>query len=80
MAKKVNPWIAHMAKTRKANPKITDFKKIASIAKKTYKSIKKVGGNTMVCKTPGRKIRSKGRGLGLARGKGRGPINRRRRR
>lgn len=26
------------------------------------------------CKTPGRKIRSKGKGRGLARGKGRGPI------
>lgn len=28
------------------------------------------------CKTPGRRIRSKGRGKGLARGKGRGPIGR----
>ena len=28
------------------------------------------------CATPGRKIRSKGRGRGLARGKGRGPIGR----
>ena len=28
------------------------------------------------CKTPGRKIRSKGRGKGLARGKGRGPVGR----
>jgi hypothetical protein len=26
------------------------------------------------CKTPGLKIRSKGRGRGLARGKGRGPL------
>lgn len=28
----------------------------------------------MACKTPGRKIRSKGKGRGLARGKGHGPI------
>ena len=30
----------------------------------------------MVCKKPGRKIRSKGRGKGLGRGKGKGPIGR----
>jgi len=29
-----------------------------------------------LCKTPGRKIRSKGRGRGLGVGKGRGPIGR----
>ena len=28
----------------------------------------------MACKTPGKKIRSKGKGRGLARGKGKGPI------
>ena len=28
----------------------------------------------MACKTPGKKIRSKGKGRGLARGKGRGPL------
>jgi len=33
---KTNPWIVHMSATRKANPKIKDFKKIAAIAKKTY--------------------------------------------
>lgn len=32
-----NAWITHMSKTRKANPKVKDFKKIAAIAKKTYK-------------------------------------------
>jgi len=31
----------------------------------------------MACKTPGKKIRSKGKGRGKARGKGRGPIGRR---
>ena len=35
--KKCNPWLKHMAKTRKENPKIKDFKTIASLAKKTYK-------------------------------------------
>ena len=28
----------------------------------------------MACKTPGKKIRSKGKGRGLARGKGLGPL------
>lgn len=28
----------------------------------------------MVCKTPGRKIRSKGKGRGLGTGKGKGPL------
>lgn len=27
-----------------------------------------------ICKTPGKKIKSKGKGRGLARGKGRGPM------
>ena len=30
----------------------------------------------MACKTPGRKIRSKGKGRGLGTGKGKGPIGR----
>jgi len=34
---KVNPWFAHLAKTRKANPKVKDVAKIARLAKKTYK-------------------------------------------
>ena len=37
MVKKVNKWIDHMAKTRKANPKIKNFSALAKIAKKTYK-------------------------------------------
>jgi len=32
-----NPWLVHLAKVRKANPKIKDFAKLAKIAKKTYK-------------------------------------------
>jgi len=32
----------------------------------------------MSCKTPGRKIRSKGKGRGLGIGRGKGPIGRRR--
>jgi len=32
-----NKWIVHMAKVRKANPKIKDFKALANLAKKTYK-------------------------------------------
>ena len=31
-------------------------------------------GDHMACKTPGKKIRSKGKGRGLARGKGKGPM------
>lgn len=38
---KVNPWLTHMQKVRKDNPKIKDFKKLAAIGKKTYKVIKK---------------------------------------
>lgn len=33
---KVNPWIKHMAATRKAHPK-AGFKEVAKIAKRTYK-------------------------------------------
>jgi hypothetical protein len=36
-----NKWIEAMAKARKENPSIKDFKKIVVIAKKTYKPIKK---------------------------------------
>ena len=33
-----NPWILHMAATRKLNP-TASFKEIAKIAKKTYKAV-----------------------------------------
>lgn len=42
------------------------------VARNIKKKINKFSGG--VCKTPGLKIRSKGRGRGLARGKGRGPL------
>lgn len=32
-----NKWMEHLAKTRKANPKITNVSQIAKLAKKTYK-------------------------------------------
>jgi len=32
-----NKWQQHLAKTRKANPKIKDVGKISKLAKKTYK-------------------------------------------
>lgn len=35
--KKINPWMIHLAKVRKENPEIKDVKKIAFLAKKTYK-------------------------------------------
>jgi hypothetical protein len=34
---KKNAWLEHLAKTRKANPKVKDVAKLAKIAKKTYK-------------------------------------------
>ena len=34
---KTNPWLVHLAKVRKANPKIKDVAKIAKLAKKSYK-------------------------------------------
>jgi hypothetical protein len=37
VTKTKNPWLVHLAATRKLNPKITDFKKMASLAKSTYK-------------------------------------------
>jgi hypothetical protein len=38
-----NPWIKHLAKVRKENPKVKDVKKLAQLAKKTYspKKVKK---------------------------------------
>lgn len=35
-----NPWMVHLAKIRKENPKITDVAKLAKLAKKTYKPAK----------------------------------------
>ena len=32
-----NKWLIHLAKVRKANPKIKDVKQLSIIAKKTYK-------------------------------------------
>jgi hypothetical protein len=32
-----NPWLVHLSKVRKENPKIKDVKTLAKIAKKTYK-------------------------------------------
>jgi len=37
MAKKTNPWMVHLSKVRKANPKIKDVGKLAKLAKSTYK-------------------------------------------
>jgi len=37
-----NPWITHLAKIRKANPKVKDIVKLSKIAKASYKpAIKK---------------------------------------
>jgi len=38
--KKKNPWMVHLAKVRKDNPKIKDVVKLSKMAKKTYKCIK----------------------------------------
>jgi hypothetical protein len=32
-----NKWLAHLAKVRRANPKIKDVAQLARLAKKTYK-------------------------------------------
>lgn len=32
-----NPWLLHLAKVRKANPKVKDVKTLAKLAKSTYK-------------------------------------------
>ena len=37
MVKKTTPWLVHLAKCRKDNPKIKDVGKLAKLAKKTYK-------------------------------------------
>jgi hypothetical protein len=37
MVKIKNPWLVHLAKVRKENPKIKDIKELAKIAKKCYK-------------------------------------------
>jgi hypothetical protein len=37
MATKKNPWLVHLAKCRKDNPKIKDVGKLAKIAKASYK-------------------------------------------
>ena len=36
-----NPWIIHLSKVRKANPKVKDIVKLSKIAKASYKPIKK---------------------------------------
>lgn len=36
VVKKVNPWLVHLAKIRKANPQIKDVAKLAKIAKSSY--------------------------------------------
>jgi len=41
-----NPWILHMAATRKLNPN-ADFKEIAKLAKKTYKAVSGVATKTV---------------------------------
>ena len=33
-----NKWLVHLAKVRRANPKIKDVAKLAKLAKKTYKA------------------------------------------
>ena len=37
----VNPWLVHLAKCRKANPKVKDVAVLAKLAKKTYTVKKK---------------------------------------
>ena len=32
-----NPWMVHLAKVRKQNPKIKDVAQLAKLAKKSYK-------------------------------------------
>lgn len=39
--KTTNKWLLHLAKCRKANPKIKDVKILSKLAKKTYKPMKK---------------------------------------
>ena len=37
LTRKPNPWLVHLAKTRKDNPTVKDVVKLSQIAKKTYK-------------------------------------------
>jgi len=37
LVKRVNPWMVHLAKVRKANPTIKDITLLAKLAKKSYK-------------------------------------------
>jgi len=37
MVKKHNKWLDHLAKVRKAHPKIKDVAELAKLAKKSYK-------------------------------------------
>jgi hypothetical protein len=36
-----NPWLTHLAKTRKENPKVKDVAKLSKLAKASYKPKKK---------------------------------------
>jgi len=36
MVVKKNPWMVHLAKVRKENPKIKDVAKLAKLAKRSY--------------------------------------------
>lgn len=38
--RKPNPWMVHLAKTRKANPKVKSVVKLSKMAKATYKKKK----------------------------------------
>ncbi len=40
MVKSKNPWLVHLAKCRKENPKVKDVSKLAKLAKSTYKKKK----------------------------------------
>ena len=33
---KTNPWLVHLAKVRRENPKVKDVVKLSAIAKKSY--------------------------------------------
>jgi len=38
MVKKKNPWLVHLAKCRKDNPKVKDVKQLAKLARKSYQA------------------------------------------
>jgi hypothetical protein len=63
-------------KTRNIGVSMPSFGNADSYAKEAKARVKGFVGTkgASVCKTPGMKIRSKGRGRGLARGKGYGPM------